>query len=259
VTPVLRAVGVTVRYGRDVVLDGVDMEVSAGGWTTIVGPNGAGKTSLLRAILGGLAHDGTVELAGETELSIRDRSRAVALVPQIPVIPPGMTVVDYVMLGRTPHRGVFAAESRRDRVVVGDVIDRLDLSRFATRDVASLSGGERQRVVLARALSQEADLLLLDEPTSALDLGHQQEVLELVDQLRRESGIAILATQHDLTLAGRYGDRLAMLACGRVVASGRAREVLTEANISEHFGAKVMIIDDSAGPIVVPAVPTSAS
>ncbi len=258
-TPVLRAEGVTVRYGADVVLDGVDIAVSAGGWTTIVGPNGAGKTSLLRAIIGGLDNDGLVEIAGRVDLSIRERARAVALVPQIPVIPPGMTVVDYVMLGRTPHRGVFSAESRHDRAVVGSVISRLDLSRFAGREVGSLSGGERQRVVLARALSQEADLLLLDEPTSALDLGHQQDVLELVDQLRRESGIAILATQHDLTLAGRYGDHLAMLAGGRVVASGSAREVLTEANISEHFGAKVMIIDDAAGPIVVPAVPTSAT
>jgi len=259
VSVVLRAVGVTVRYDDHAVLDNVDIEVSAGGWTTIVGPNGAGKTSLLRAIIGGLPHDGTVELAGRSDLSVRERSRTVALVPQIPVIPPGLAVVDYVMLGRTPHRGVFAAESRHDRAVVGDVISRLDLARFAGREVASLSGGERQRVVLARALAQEAELLLLDEPTSALDLGHQQDVLELVDELRHESGIAILATQHDLTLAGRYGDHLAMLADGCVVASGSARTVLTEANISEHFGAKVMIIDDDAGPIVVPAVPTSAS
>lgn len=256
---VLRATGLTVRYGDRAVLDNVHIEVSAGHWSTIIGPNGAGKTSLLRAVIGGVPHEGAVELAGRCDLSVRQRSRTVALVPQIPVIPPGMVVVDYVMLGRTPHRGVFAAESRHDRAVVGEVISRLDLVRFAEREVASLSGGERQRVVLARALAQEADLLLLDEPTSALDLGHQQDVLELVDELRHESGIAILATQHDLTLAGRYGDHLAMLAEGRVVASGGARTVLTEANIAEHFGAKVMVIDDDAGPIVVPAVPTSAS
>ena len=256
---VLRASGVSVRYDHQPVLDRVDIEVSHGGWTTIVGPNGAGKTSLLRAIIGGVEHGGTVELAGRSEMSVRERSRTVALVPQIPVIPPGLAVVDYVMLGRTPHRGVFAAESRRDRIVVGRVVNRLDLGRFAGREVASLSGGERQRVVLARALAQEAKLLLLDEPTSALDLGHQQGVLELVDELRRESGIAIVATQHDLTLAGRYGEDLVMLANGRVVAAGDARTVLTESNIAEHFGAKVMVIDDDAGPIVVPAVPTSAS
>jgi len=259
VSVVLRASGVSVRYDHQPVLDRVDIEVSHGGWTTIVGPNGAGKTSLLRAIIGGVEHDGTVELAGRSDMSVRERSRTVALVPQIPVIPPGLAVVDYVMLGRTPHRGVFAAESRRDRIVVGGVVNRLDLGRFAEREVASLSGGERQRVVLARALAQEAELLLLDEPTSALDLGHQQDVLELVDELRRESGIAIVATQHDLTLAGRYGEDLVMLANGRVVAAGDARTVLTESNIAEHFGAKVMVIDDDAGPIVVPAVPTSAS
>ncbi len=258
-TAVLRAVGLTVTYGTSVVLDDVDVEVGGGRWTTIVGPNGAGKTSLLRAIVGGVGHTGRVEFDGVVDLSVRARSRTVALVPQIPVIPPGMTVVDYVMLGRTPHRGVFAAESRRDRRVVGDVLNRLDLVRFADRAVASLSGGERQRVVLARALAQEARLLLLDEPTSALDLGHQQDVLELIDELRHESGIAILATQHDLTLAGRYGDHLVMLSNGTVVAAGSAREVLTEANISEHFGAKVMVIDDDAGPIVVPVVPTSTS
>jgi len=259
VTPVLRAVGITVNYGASKVLDGIDITVDTGGWITIVGPNGAGKTSLLRAIVGGVACSGRVELGGSSDLSVRDRSRLVALVPQIPVIPPGLKVVDYVMLGRTPHRGMFTAESRHDRSVVGDVVSRLDLVRFADREVASLSGGERQRVVLARAIAQEADLLLLDEPTSALDLGHQQEVLELVDELRQESGMAVLATQHDLTLAGRYGDQMAMIANGRIVASGIASEVLTEANISEHFGAKVMVINDDAGPIVVPVVPTSAT
>lgn len=258
-TVVLRAVGLTVAYGSTTVLDDVGVEVDAGGWTTIIGPNGAGKTSLLRAIVSGVRYTGKVEFDGSAGLSVRARSRAVALVPQIPVIPPGMTVVDYVMLGRTPHRGVFAAESRHDRSVVGDVMNRLHLVRFADRAVASLSGGERQRVVLARALAQEAKLLLLDEPTSALDLGHQQDVLELMDELRHESGIAILATQHDLTLAGRYGDHLVMLSNGRVVAAGDAREVLTEGNISEHFGAKVMVIEDDAGPIVVPVVPTSTS
>lgn len=257
--PVLRATGLTVSHGSSTVLSNVDLEIHAGGWTTIVGPNGAGKTSLLRAIIDGVEHSGVVEIDGSVNPSARSMSQSVALVPQIPVIPPGMAVVDYVMLGRTPHRGVFTAESRNDRLVVGEVIDRLDLVDLAGREVASLSGGERQRVVLARALAQQARLLLLDEPTSALDLGHQQAVLELVDELRQESGLAILTTQHDLTLAGRYGDHLAMLSHGVVVAAGDARHVLTEANISEHFGAKVMVIDDDAGPIVVPVVPTSAS
>ncbi len=259
VTSVLRVDDLTVSYNGERVLDGVNLELDEGTWTTIVGPNGAGKTSLLRAVVGGVDYEGAVEFKGSHEHSARDRALNVALVPQIPVIPPGMGVVDYVMLGRTPHRSVFASESRRDRAVVGDVMDRLDLTTFATRDVNSLSGGERQRVVLARSLAQEASLLLLDEPTSALDLGHQQEVLDLVDELRTETGMTILATQHDLTMAGRYGDDLLILNEGTVVARGNAREVLTEANISEHFGAKVMVIDDDAGPIIVPVVPTSAA
>ncbi|HEU4421725.1 MAG TPA: ABC transporter ATP-binding protein, partial [Pilimelia sp.] len=114
------------------------------------------------------------------------------------------------------------------------------------------SGGERQRVFLARALAQEAPLLLLDEPTSALDIGHQQEVLELVDQLRRDAGLTVMATMHDLSVAGEYADRLVMLAEGRLVAAGAPRDVLTEELLATHYRARVRVIDGEHGPYVVP-------
>ncbi len=234
------------------VLRGVDLAASAGEWVNIIGANGAGKTTLLRAVLGLVPYGGEIVIDGLNGRRRPARARKLAYVPQTPVIPPGMLVADYVLLGRTPHRGVFAAETADDRRIAAEVLARLDLDGFGERTVQSLSGGERQRAVMARALAQQADVLLLDEPTTALDLGHQQDVLELVDDLRRERGLTVIATLHDLTLAARYGDRIAILAQGRVVETGPPAEVLTVPSIAEHFGAAVRIVDDLEGPVIVP-------
>ncbi len=241
-----------VSLGGAEVLAGVDLAVERGEWLNIIGPNGAGKTTLLRAVLGAVPYEGTVEVSGVSGRDAMERARAIAYVPQTPVIPPGVPVVDYVLLGRTPHRGLFRADSRRDLAVADDVLARLDLRGFSDREVGSLSGGERQRVVLARALVQESAILLLDEPTTALDLGHQQEVLDLVEELRRERGLTVVTTLHDLTLAARYGDRLAVLAAGELITTGPPAEVLTGQLIATHFHANVRIIDDVDGPVIVP-------
>lgn len=236
------------------VLRGVDLAAAAGEWVNVIGPNGAGKTTLLRALLGLVSFNGEVAIDGLDDHTRRAaRARKVAYVPQTPVIPPGMLVADYVLLGRTPHRGLFAAETAADRQIASEVLDRLDLGGFGGRTVQSLSGGERQRAVMARALAQQADVLLLDEPTTALDLGHQQDVLELVDALRCERGLTVIATLHDLTLAARYGDRIAILAHGRVAETGPPAEVLTVQNIATYFGATVRVVDDPEGPVIVPA------
>ncbi len=249
-----------VTLGGTQVLRGVDLAASKGEWVNIIGPNGAGKTTLLRALLGLVSFDGEIDIDGLSDQRRRSvRARMLAYVPQTPVIPPGMLVADYVMLGRTPHRGVFAAETATDRRVAAEVLDRLDLGGFGDRSVQSLSGGERQRAVMARALAQQADVLLLDEPTTALDLGHQQDVLDLVDALRRERGLTVIATLHDLTLAARYGDRIAILARGRVAETGLPAEVLTVQNIAAYFGATVRIVDDPEGPVIVPTAPASRS
>ncbi len=241
------------------ILHGIDLSIEPGEWINVIGPNGAGKTTLLRCLLGTLDHEGTVELDGAAVTRPADRACRVAYVPQSPVIPVGMTVADYVLLGRTPHRGIFARETDSDLHVASEILTRLDLAGFASREVRSLSGGERQRVVLARALAQQAPVLLLDEPTTALDLGHQQDVLDLVESLRHEHGLTVIATLHDLTLAARYGDRVTLLAEGRIVQSGPPASVLTAATIAEHFGANVRIIDDPDGPVIVPAVTQRSS
>ncbi len=246
--------GLRVTLDHAVILNGVDLTVAAGEWVTVIGPNGAGKSTLLSAVGGLLPFAGTVAVSG-TELARlprRDRARRVATVRQSPVVPPGMTVLDYVLLGRTPYIAPLGRESAADLAAARDVLGRLDLTGLAGRELDTLSGGERQRAFLARALAQGAGVLLLDEPTTALDIGHQQDVLELVDQLRREGGLTVLATMHDLSTAGEYADRLVLLAGGRVVAAGRPADVLTAELLAEHYRVRVRVIPGDRGPLVVP-------
>ncbi|GLW66194.1 hypothetical protein Arub01_44380 [Actinomadura rubrobrunea] len=250
---------VTVR-GLDVDLEGrpvlrdVSLEAPAGTWTAVIGPNGAGKSTLLRAILGlRRPRRGTVSVAGADPWALppRRRARLVAYAPQNPNLPPGMTVFDYTLLGRSPYIPHLGRESARDRAVATEVLERLDLVGLAARPLDRLSGGERQRVVLARALAQQAPVLVLDEPTTALDIGHQQQVMELVDRLRRDDGLTVLTTIHDLTLAGQYADALVLLSRGRVAASGPPGEVLTGEAVGAHFGARVHVAPGPDGRPVV--------
>ncbi|MEV6305075.1 ABC transporter ATP-binding protein [Actinoplanes sp. NPDC051861] len=245
--------GLTVRLDGSLIVDGVDLDVADGEWVTVIGPNGAGKSTALRAIGGLLPFEGTIRLQGlpVDRMHRRERAKAVATVMQSPVVPPGMLVFDYVLLGRTPYIPALGRESATDLDAVDEVLAALDLSPFAGRRLDTLSGGERQRVFLARALAQGAGVLLLDEPTSALDIGHQQEVLELVDHLRTERGLTVLATMHDLSTAGEYADRMVLLAGGRVVAAGAPAEVLTEEILAEHYRVKVRVIAGDHGPLVV--------
>jgi iron complex transport system ATP-binding protein len=164
-----------------------------------------------------------------------------------------MPVSSYVLMGRTPYIPYFGVESAHDLAVVDEVLARMELRDLASRPLGELSGGELQRAVLARALAQEAPVLLLDEPTSSLDIGHQHQVLELVDALRRERGLTIVSAMHDLTLAAQFADRLVLLADGRSVAEGDARSVLTEDVLARHYpGASVKVLVDGEDIVVVP-------
>lgn len=246
---------VTVELLGKRVVDGVTLAVPAGSWVTVVGPNGAGKSTLLRAVSGTAEAAGSISFGGRamSEMRSRQRARTVAVVPQEPTRPDGMTVVDYVLLGRTPYVPYLGVESAHDLEVVHGLLGTLELDDFADRPVTSLSGGEFQRAVLARALAQEAPLLLLDEPTSSLDLGHVQQVLNLVDRLRVERGLTVVSALHDLTTAGQFAEQIVLIVDGRVVAEGPAREVLTEDVIAAHYGARVRVIDDpDDGVIVIP-------
>jgi iron complex transport system ATP-binding protein len=254
----VRAEGVGVSLDGVRVVDGLGFAVDEGEWLGLIGPNGAGKTTLLRAVAGLVAYSGSIRVHGEevSSLGRRAAARRVAVVPQIPVIPPDTTVLEYVVLGRTPHLGYAGSPGSRDVVAARSALARLDGAHLVDRRLGSLSGGERQRAVLARAVAQDASLLLLDEPTSALDVGAQQQVLELVASLRADGGLTVLSAMHDLTHAGQYADRLILLDGGREQASGPPAEVLSEQLIARHFGASVRVVsDEAAGIAVVPLRP----
>lgn len=255
VAPAIETRGLGVRAGDTTLLHATDLAITGGSWVSIIGPNGAGKSTLLRAMVGAARSNGSVSVNGKdlADMKRTERARTLAWVPQVPIIPPGFRVLDYVLLGRTPHRHPLAAERPRDLEVVHHVLTDLDLEALAGREVASLSGGERQRVIIARALAQEAPVLLLDEPTTALDLGHQQEVLLLLDRLRHE-GRTVVSTMHDLTMAGQFADRIILLANGRIVADGIAADVLTEQNLAMHYNANVRVTHDQGAVMVVPRI-----
>ncbi len=243
----------TVRYGGTTALQGISGRVRDGEWLGLIGPNGAGKTTLLNAIARLMPYAGSVTVGDRPtdRLSRRDLARLIAYVPQRPLLPPDMTVSDYVLLGRTAHIGYLRTETAADRRVCAVAIGRLDLGAMAARTLQTMSGGELQRVVLARALAQEAPVLLLDEPTSALDLGRRMDALELIDEVRRERSLTVLSAIHDLTLAGQFADRLVLLADGQIAASGSASEVLRDDVLAEYFGAGIQVLATDNGEIAV--------
>ncbi len=244
---------VTVRYGRRDAIASFDDQLRPGEWLCLIGPNGAGKSSLLRAVAGLAPYRGEIQIDGSSlrHRTARRRAELVAYVPQAPVLPIDMTGAEYVLLGRNPYITYFGRESGHDKALVRELLDRLDLAEFADRMLGTLSGGEQQRLVIARALAQEAPILLLDEPTSALDIGHQQQALELVDRLRAEHGLTVVSAMHDLTLAGLYADRLALLHQGHVVASGTAAQVLRPETLGEFYGVSVAVHHEPDGTVVV--------
>lgn len=245
--------GMRVRFGETEILKGVDVSAEPGEWVGVIGPNGAGKSTLLRAIHGAVHSSGTVTFDGRDvgELAATARARLAALVPQRPAAPHNMRVFDYVLLGRSPHISYLGVEGSRDVSVARDSLESLDMLPFADRLLGELSGGEFQQVVLARALAQEAALLLLDEPTSALDIGHQLHVLGLIDRLRSEHNLTVLSAMHDLTLAAQFCDRLVLLSKGELIADGLPRQVLDEPLIEQHYGATVRILEDGQGGVIV--------
>jgi iron complex transport system ATP-binding protein len=228
---------VDVAYGETTVLSGVSLRVDSGSFVGLVGANGAGKTTLLRCLNGALTPDaGTVSVGGDdvSTLSSREASRRVATVPQRTEVGFDFPVRDVVAMGRTPHISRFGTADGDDRDAVDSAMARTEVDDLAERSVSAVSGGERQRVLLARALAQDAPVLVLDEPTASLDINHQVRTLELVSELTGEGRTAIAAI-HDLNLAARFCDELVVLADGDVLASGPPESVLTEATVSAAF------------------------
>ena len=253
----LRADAVRLGYGDRVVVDGVSLEVPTGRTTAVVGPNGCGKSTLLRG-LGRLLRPvgGAVLLDGDEigTLSTREVGRRVGLLPQQPVVPEGVTVLELVERGRHPHHGLFRTWGRSDEEAVAAALERTDLVHLAGVPVDSLSGGQRQRVWLALVLAQQTPVLLLDEPTSFLDVAHQLDVLDLVRGLSDDAGSTVVMVLHDLGMAARYADHLVAMRGGRIVAEGPPARVVTPEVVEVVFGVTASVLTDpeTGTPVVVP-------
>ena len=249
----IEIIDVEVRYNGTPAVTVDSLSVGTGQWLGIVGPNGAGKSSLLNAIAGRVPHSGSIRVEGGESADRRAWARSVAWVPQRPLIPAGMTVLDYVLLGRYAHISYWGMESGGDIEIALTQLAAVDLAGFEERSADRLSGGEQQRMTIARALAQESPVLLLDEPTASLDLGHQVAVLELIAEIRATRDLVVLAAMHDLTLAGRFADELMLIVQGRVEATGTATEILRPDVLSTAYGTTVRVLDDGTGrPVVIP-------
>ena len=256
VAPLLKASGITVRHcGRDIVRN-VAVEVHAGEIVGLVGPNGAGKSTLLRVLAGARRASGDVHLLGTALETVerRERARLVAVVEQLPEAPPTITVRELVALGRFPHLGLLRHQSAHDDMIIEEAMHRVACHTMADRLLGTLSGGERRCAFIARALAQEARLLLLDEPSANLDAEAQATLFELLRTLASE-GAGILIVIHDLTSAATSCDRLVLLHQGEVLAAGTPREVVTEKHVLAAYGPHVTVLihPTSGVPIVIPA------
>ncbi|MCQ4334209.1 ATP-binding cassette domain-containing protein [Natronomonas sp. F2-12] len=247
---------VHVELGDNQILQNVSLQVETGEFLALIGPNGAGKTTLLRAINGLVAPtSGTVSIDGHdiSALSSKAVGRLVTTVPQETSLGFDFDVEDIVTMGRTPHRGRFSPLGAADRTAVETALERTETAQFAERPVGDLSGGERQRVLLARALAQETPVLLLDEPTASLDINHQFRTLSLARELADDDK-TVVAAIHDIELAARFCDTIAVLDGGGIRALGSPSTVLTDETLEEAFGVRTVVGTNSAtgGQTVTP-------
>ena len=253
----LKIQNLSVAYGARAVLKNISLDVKKGETLALLGPNGSGKSTLLRAISGILpAQNGTVSLSDRLISGLRpvERARFISVVPQNAPLPPAFTAWETVLLGRTPYINFLGQISAADEEIASRALQKVDMLALADRRMGELSGGEQQRVLLARALAQSTPVLLLDEPTTHLDLQHQMGLLELVHQLSVECELTIIIALHDLNLAARCADRVALLVDGQIHALGTPRQVLRPEVISGAYRWPVQVIEHPFldAPLILP-------
>jgi iron complex transport system ATP-binding protein len=237
----LEAENLSLAYGRHKVVKGVTFNVAPGEMVGLIGPNGSGKSTLIKALSGIIPpYSGRIVIGGidVTKISRTDLARLIGVVPQMPLLPGTFTAFEIVLMGRNPHLKLFQSEGVRDIQIALQAMERTNTRPFAMRKVGELSGGEIQRLVIARVLTQQPKSILLDEPTSNLDINNQVEILDLIKGLCIADNLNVVITLHDLNLASQYCDRLILLNNGKIHAQGNPREVISDKNIAEVYGAE---------------------
>lgn len=246
----IAATGLSVSLGGSPILEGVSFVAQQGEVAGLIGPNGAGKSTLLRALAGLIRPDSGEVCLGDTPLkglNSGERARRVAFMPQHDAMHP-FTALETVLMGRYAHLGRFELEGREDRQIAREAMTRTDTVHFESRQLDRLSGGERQRVILARALAQQAGIILLDEPSASLDLRHRLSMMETLRAEATDRNVAVVVALHDVSLAGRYCDRLTLLSEGVIAAEGQPADVLTPGNLRRVFGVETQVqIDPATG------------
>lgn len=244
----------SIGYGDKVIVDDLTITIPEGQVTTVIGPNGCGKSTVLRTIARIMKQkSGVIYLDGKSiqEQSTKEVAKKMAILPQHPVAPQGLTVSELVSYGRAPHQKGFGSQTKEDRKMVKWALDITNTSQFADRPIDSLSGGQRQRVWIAMALAQGTEILLLDEPTSFLDLAHQLEILELLQKLNQEENKTVVMVLHDLNHAARFGNYMIAVKNGKVIMEGTPHDVMTKKVLKDAFNidADIVVEPNSGSPV----------
>jgi len=240
----LRAEKLNFSYNKNKVLKDIDINFKRGDFIGIIGPNGSGKSTLLKNLSRSLkTESGIIYLDKQvlTEYSSKELAKKMAVVPQDCQISFNFSVYDVIMMGRHPYQKKWSRVQQSDKKIVSEVMQVTDTAELKDKKINELSGGERQRVIIARALAQKPEILLLDEPTASLDINYQGEIYDLLKHLNSSMNLTIITVSHDLNLTAQYCKKLILLDEGKIFASGSAEEVLTEEHIKEVYDTEVMI------------------
>lgn len=254
---ILEASRLTLSYADTIIIDDLDLKIPAGEITVFVGANGSGKSTLLRSLARLLKpKSGQVLLDGREvrRLSNKEVAKRLGILPQGPIAPEGLTVLQLVKQGRYPHQSFLKQWSKEDEDLVDRALEATHMKEFAERAIDSLSGGQRQRAWIAMTLAQQTDIILLDEPTTYLDMAHQIEILDLLFELNELENRTIVMVLHDLNLAARYAHNIVAICEKKVYAQGRPEEVITSEMVKNVFQMKCEIIEDPlfGTPLCIP-------
>lgn len=234
----------TCGYDQKDVLKGINLKLEQQDFAVILGPNGAGKSTLLYALIGYLPlKKGTVLIQGKPleHWHKKELAKVIALIPQETAMPYDYTVEEMVLMGRYPWLELMQSYSVKDREIVQDILSKLALTDLAERYYSQLSGGEKQRVLLARALAQQTEVILLDESLSQLDINHQVEFMQLLSEINRRDGKCIVLVSHNINLAANVSTHLIFLKDGKLIANGTPEQVITQSGLKELFDIELTL------------------